>query len=97
VSAVLTDVDEAPSSLPEPENWNSGIAPPERPRLSGDKCQCRSCGEYFNSTKAFDQHRIGDFTAGERRCMTVAGMRLAGMHRTVRGFWTTRGKSQGQI
>jgi len=57
-------------------------------RLTGDRCQCPSCGQYFNSTGAFDRHRVGDYTA--RRCLTVADMVAAGMRRNDAGFWIRR-------
>ena len=45
------------------------------PMLSqgSDKCQCPTCKLYFNSTKAFDMHRTGDFSSA-RRCFSVSEM-----------------------
>ena len=54
-------------------------------KLTGDRCQCRACGEYFNSTSAFDKHRIGDWFM--RRCRTPDAMELVGMSRNARRFW----------
>jgi hypothetical protein len=54
--------------------------------LSGDRNQCRGCGEYFNSTFAFDKHRTGEF-GKDRRCLTAEEMRAKGMDKNARGFW----------
>ena len=56
-----------------------------RPMLHGDRNQCPTCGELFNSTRAFDSHRTGDFTA--RRCLSVSEMEAKGMVRGGGGFW----------
>jgi hypothetical protein len=47
-----------------------------------------ACLEYFNSTAAFDRHRIG--AAAERRCLTVTEMTVRGMACNGSGFWITR-------
>ena len=60
-----------------------------RKKLSGDRCRCPTCGEYFNSTRAFDRHRTGTYQPLERRCLTTAEMEVRGMSRNVRGFWIT--------
>jgi hypothetical protein len=62
-------------------------------KLRGDHCQCsgppyKGCGEYFNSTAAFDKHRTGEWTA--RRCLSPDEMRAIGMAQTASGFWITR-------
>ncbi len=56
--------------------------------LRGDRNQCPTCGEYFNSTKAFDRHRTGRFGV-DRRCMTVVEMTARGMVLNKAGFWIT--------
>jgi hypothetical protein len=53
--------------------------------LRGDHCQCAACGQYFNSTYAFDKHRVGDYTG--RRCLTVDEMRAKGMAQKPEGWW----------
>ncbi|WP_233868643.1 hypothetical protein [Paraburkholderia adhaesiva] len=63
-----------------------------RRHLTGDRNQCPSCGEFFNSTAAFDAHRTGPFGGahGEpsrRRCLTVVEMRAKGMALNRAGFW----------
>ncbi len=60
-----------------------------RKKFSGDRCRCPMCGEYFNSTRAFDRHRTGTYQPLERRCLTTAEMEVRGMSRNVRGFWIT--------
>ena len=57
-------------------------------RLTGDRNQCPTCGEHFNSTKAFDRHRTGRFGV-DRRCRTLAEMVALGMVRNEAGFWIT--------
>jgi hypothetical protein len=57
-------------------------------KLTGDRCVCRTCGERFNSTRAFDKHRIGDW--GMRRCRTPDVMEAIGMSRNARGLWITQ-------
>ena len=56
--------------------------------LRGDHNQCPTCAEYFNSTHAFDMHRIGAFGV-DRRCMTVAEMLEVGMCKSKTDWWIT--------
>ena len=56
-------------------------------KLSGDRCQCTACGEYFNSTYAFDKHRKGDYKA--RFCLSVDEMIAKGFGKNPKGFWTS--------
>lgn len=58
----------------------------ERKALRGDRNQCGSCGEYFNSTHAFEKHRHGEFGV-DRRCLTVGEMGAKGMVYGEDGFW----------
>jgi hypothetical protein len=58
-------------------------------RLRGDRCRCPTCHEPFNSTRAFDKHRVGNFPDG-RRCLTVAEMAAHGMAVNAAGFWITK-------
>jgi hypothetical protein len=59
--------------------------------LRGDRCLCHGCGEYFNSSAAFDKHRIGQYDSTRpgygRRCRTPKEMCAAGMAQTGAGFW----------
>lgn len=67
---------------------------PDKLRLTGCRCQCPSCGDYFASPRAFDRHRIGAYARpGEfkhsRRCMTLGEMLAVGWCRDARGFLLT--------
>ena len=55
-------------------------------KLTGDRCQCTVCLEYFNSTYAFDKHRRG-VHGQNRHCLSVNGMYGAGMAINRAGFW----------
>ena len=61
------------------------------PKPTGDRCLCRTCGQYFNSTGMFDRHRLGrhDLFAPHfgRRCLTVTEMRERGYVVGAKGFW----------
>jgi hypothetical protein len=60
-----------------------------KPALSGDRNQCPSCGELFNSTYAFDKHRTGSFGV-DRRCMTAHEMKACGMSKNSDLFWISQ-------
>lgn len=68
----------------------------ERPSLSGDQCYCSACRELFNSPAAFDAHRTGSHTKGERRCLTTAEIQERGMPRNADGYWIT-GEMPGAV
>lgn len=55
------------------------------PRLTGNRCQCTACGEFFSSPRSFDRHRIGDY-AKRRECIPAAQLLTNGWTRTSRGF-----------
>ena len=55
--------------------------------LGGDRNCCPGCGELFNSTFAFDMHRVGPHAGNGRRCLDVDQMRAAGMDKNRSGFW----------
>jgi hypothetical protein len=57
-------------------------------KLTGDHNQCRGCGEFFNSTAAFDRHRTGEYEK-DRRCRTTHEMIERGMAQNRDGFWVT--------
>jgi hypothetical protein len=72
--------------------------PKQTRKLTGDHNQCTGCGEYFNSTFAFDAHRSGAYGGKERRCLTPAEMLEKGMGQKTDGkgqkWWITNiGKS----
>lgn len=58
-------------------------------KLTGDRCKCSACGEYFNSTKAFDKHRRGKYMPNERRCLSKEEMEIKKMSLSEKGFWIT--------
>lgn len=68
------------------------------PKLTGNRCQCPTCGEYFNGLDAFDHHRIGNYAKGNRpntrRCLAVAELEAAGFVRNAAGFWMTDSNAQ---
>ena len=57
-------------------------------KLSGDRCMCPTCGEYFNRTSVFDRHRIGKL--GEKRCLTIAQMDSGGFRKNLHGYWVRK-------
>lgn len=57
-------------------------------KLTGDRCQCPACDEYFNSTAAFDKHRRGEHGVN-RHCLTPETMLERGMSKNKTGFWIT--------
>lgn len=61
-----------------------------RRTLTGDRNQCPTCGEYFNSTLAFDTHRVGRHVGNQRTCLTVPQMRAGSMALNAAGFWVSR-------
>lgn len=60
------------------------------PRLTGNRCQCTACGDYFSSERSFNRHRVGDFAKpgqpGTRRCVPAADLLANGWVRNTRGF-----------
>ena len=58
--------------------------------LRGQRNQCPTCREYFNSNYAFDFHRTGDFGKKTRRCLTVGEMTEKGMFRSEPGWWYSK-------
>lgn len=57
------------------------------PKLTGNRCQCTVCLEYFGSVRGFDRHRFGPFNT--RACQPVTSMLAAGWIRSQRGFLLT--------
>jgi len=70
----------------------------KRRELHGDHNQCPSCGQYFNSTFAFDKHRVGDFSPKvTRRCMTLEEMEACGMALNAGGWWISQKAPEGHF
>lgn len=55
-------------------------------KLTGDRNQCPGCSVYFNSTRAFEKHRVGSHGV-DRRCLTPTEMLQRGMAQNAAGFW----------
>ena len=55
-------------------------------RLTGARNQCQGCKEFFNSTAAFDKHRVGQHGV-DRHCLTEPEMLDKGMAKSSTGFW----------
>lgn len=60
-----------------------------RRRLTGSRCLCRGCNEYFNSVHAFDRHRVWA-SPTVQRCLTDEEMVGKGMSVNSSGFWITK-------
>jgi hypothetical protein len=60
-------------------------------RLTASRNQCAGCLELFNSTSAFEKHRVGEFNKQPslRRCLTVDEMIARDMVKNAAGFWVT--------
>jgi len=82
-------------ALPEAENHshrdrNDTLVKISR-KLTGSRCRCTSCGDYFNSTSTFDRHRAGDYDSrASRLCLSSAELILRGWSRNSGGFWIER-------
>jgi len=61
-------------------------------KLTGNRCQCATCGLPFNSVTAFDRHRIGSFedATNPRRCLTAPELTAKGFTRNAGGWWITK-------
>ena len=57
-------------------------------KLTGNRCKCAECGEFFNSAYAFDKHRVGAYeTDPGRWCLSEFGMEALRMAKNLSGFW----------
>lgn len=70
---------------------------PVTPKLTGNRCRCAACGEFFNSVSVFEAHRVGAH-GPTRRCLSVDEMRALGWLMNPAGFWISRlrGESRAQ-
>ena len=57
--------------------------------VTGHRCQCGGCGEYFNHAYGFDLHRVGKHRERQRRCLSVSEMVAKNFSKNARGFWIT--------
>jgi len=60
------------------------------------KCLCTACGDYFNSTAAFDKHRAGQHGVS-RKCMTHEERRSIKMDTNAQGYWVTELRDAGVV
>ena len=58
-----------------------GNVDPREAHLSGNKCYCRSCNEFFTTVRNFDRHLIG---RGRPTCAAPADV---GLVRDKYGYW----------
>lgn len=71
--------------------------------IRGDRNECAACGVLFNSSAAFDKHRVGYFHEPSkripfpRRCMAEVEMRAAGMSINNDGFWITKEMPESRL
>jgi hypothetical protein len=65
------------------------LGKPGEPSFNGDINQCPTCFEVFNSTYAFDKHRVGSFENNTRRCLTEDEMKAIGMATNKRDRWVS--------
>jgi hypothetical protein len=72
-----------------------GVAPSSTLRLTGARCRCAACRDFFNSTSSFDRHRVGNWTerGSHRRCLSAQEMIERGWKRNTAGFWIERQRS----
>jgi len=85
----MTDSNSIASVFPLPStDWKTQNADPRMGRINNDtsgRCMCRGCGNFFNSVKWFDIHRIW---AGKTRiCRSPEWMTEKGWALTGLGFW----------
>lgn len=75
-------------------------------KLSGNRNQCPTCGEFFNSVGAFDKHRTGDYgkpvsgggyRPSSRRCLSAGEMATIGMEKNASGFWISEPMGEARI
>jgi hypothetical protein len=65
------------------------LGKPGEPSFYGDINQCPTCFEVFNSTYAFDKHRVGSFEKNTRRCLTEDEMKAIGMATNKKDRWVS--------
>ena len=73
------------------------LGKPGQPSFRGDVNQCPTCFTVFNSTYAFDKHRVGTHTPNTRRCMSDDEMLKAGMGPNKYGRWVGNLMSPEQL
>lgn len=61
-------------------------------KLTGNKCECTACGQFFNRVSTFDRHRVGQFGV-DRRCLTMDEMTAKGWRLNDKRFWLTEARA----
>lgn len=64
--------------------------------LTGCRCQCVACGDYFGNVVGFDRHRVGWYGV-DRHCLTAGELASRGWVRNVRGFWLRARAERGPV
>jgi hypothetical protein len=71
------------------------LGKPGQPSFVGDVNQCPTCFTVFNSTAAFDKHRVGPFT--DRKCLSDDEMLAKGMGPNKYGRWVSEKMTQEEV
>lgn len=66
-------------------------------KLTGNRCRCGACNQYFRSVSAFDMHRTGSHAQLARRCLTTDEMTEAGMSKDQHGCWMGPSRSAYEL
>jgi len=73
------------------------LGKPGQPSFRGDVNQCPTCFTVFNSTHAFDKHRVGTHTPNTRRCLSDEEMSALGMRPNRYGRWVSKAMSETKL
>jgi hypothetical protein len=57
-------------------------------KLTGNRCKCATCGEYFNSERGFVRHRVKGV------CRTPDQLLMLGWSKNKAAFWITETHEQ---
>lgn len=61
-------------------------------KLTGNRCQCPNCGEYFSTVSNFDKHRKGKHGV-DRHCVDPASVGLVIAESAGGTFWRGPGRT----
>jgi len=72
---------------------------PKNLPLTGNRTECPSCRECFNSESAFDRHRVGSYEDSNRprRYLTVDLMLARGFQTNAKGYWIRGQRPDGTL
>lgn len=67
--------------------------------LTGNRTECTTCLECFNSESAFDRHLVSnyDYRKSTRRCLTVPQMIAKGFTTNPKGYWIRSQRRAGTL